>query len=135
MENKAQTRFRSPALEMCLCRRGYGSRYAVSGRHPLVPAVRMLHLALVAAKLGVAVGLRYREHVESRQVILEMRAAKRAGGYTDRVGRGLQALRRHGLVGELLVQVGFLRDQLLAERDRLGLHRCDQLADLRSLIG
>src|SRR5215510_802837 len=109
MENKAQTRFRSPALEMCLCRRGYGSRYAVSGRHPLVPAVRMLHLALVAAKLG--------------------------GGYTDRVGRGLQALRRHGLVGELLVQVGFLRDQLLAERDRLGLHRCDQLADLRSLIG
>src|SRR5262245_65502820 len=98
MENKAQTRFRSPALEMCLCRRGYGSRYAVSGRHPLVPAVRMLHLALVAAKLGVAVGLRCREHVESREVILEMSAAERAGGCNDRHGRGMQGVTGHGTV-------------------------------------
>src|SRR5262245_47149179 len=47
---------------------------ASSPRAPLPSSVRMLHPGLVAAKLGVALSLRRRQHVEREQMVFEMRA-------------------------------------------------------------
>ena len=84
--------------------------------------MRMFEPGLIAAKLGVAPNLRGRQHLEREQMVFEMRPPQRRMRGADRIRGGRQAGRSDRLAGELSVQVRFLRNQLLAERNRLGLH-------------
>ena len=62
-----------------------------------------------------------------------MRGAQRSLRRADRRGRGGQAHGRDGAAGKLPVEIGFGRDQLLPQRNGLGLHVIEELLRARAL--
>ena len=88
----------------------------------------------VAAQLCVAGDLHRREQVNHRKVISQMRATQRALRGTDPRSCVIQCFLRHNPLGEVTIERCLFGEDSLADRDRLALHRLQQLTGPGSLL-
>src|SRR5262249_30549326 len=107
-------------------------RKVASARVMAVRSRRLRHR--IAAQLGIACGLRGGQHIQSREVVFQVRGPQRRLGLPDRAGGRAQAVGGDGLAGEQAVELGFLRDQLLADRHRFRLHGREHRAHAGELL-
>src|SRR5439155_24332414 len=90
--------------------------------------------AAIAAQLGIALQLRRLQQRDGRQMVLQMGGAQPRLRVADRGGRRGDRVGRCRAAGEQRVQCPLLRDQLLADGNRLGLHRLEETLDAASLV-
>jgi hypothetical protein len=80
-----------------------------------------MEAGVVVKVIGLA-DLLGRQNLQGREMILQMDRPQHSLHHPDHRCRFSLARGGHSSLHELAVELGFLRDQLLSERDRLELH-------------